>query len=174
MRHRMNDETRANLRKLWLRVLVVLFSAFGLIVVLSWLAADTDEAAPVAACPASQVVCTEAGLAEWLGFALPLSATDLNYASASAAGEQVWVRFDVPAADVPNFIQQVDPNGNLSEAPSLVDGPPAAEYTWWTASDAIDGVYVDSTTRAMTIRIDQRTDTPWTVFIAATAKTPDE
>jgi len=170
MRGSLNDETKAHLRKLWLRVLVILFGAFGLILAISALSGE-ETVEPAITCAPEEMVCTLEQAEVWLGFGLPPTATHVMYASSDPF---LWLRFDAPAADVPNFVQNTGVAGDLVNAPFSAVDPPADLAPWWTATPEMGGVYVDTATRQMSIRIDQQPDAPWTVHIAALRIESDE
>lgn len=170
MRGTLNDETKAHLRKLWLRVLVILFGAFALILTISALSGE-ENTTPEPVCAPPELACTLNGAQTWLGFTLPATAANVNYASADPS---LWLRFDAPAEDVPNFVQTIGASGDLATAPFSVTDPPAELAPWWTATPEMGGVYVETATRQMHVRIDQQPNALWTVHITAQAIAGDE
>jgi hypothetical protein len=164
-----NVQTKANLRKMWLRVTVTLIGAFGVIFLLSLLAAEEDPASG-ADCPPPEFACSQALVEAWLGFPLPETAEGVQYSSDSTRDfPTVWLRFDAPSLDVTEFLDAVSVNLRPDEvAQVLVEPPTLDEIPWWydeAADPATELISDRRNDRYFFLQLDQRSTERWVVYM---------
>jgi len=166
----MNAQTKADLRKMWLRVVITLIGAFGVIFVLSLLAAEENSGSG-ADCPPPEFTCSQARVEAWLGFPLPDTAEGVRYSSDSTREfPTVWLRFDAPPLDVTEFLDAVGVNLRPDEvAQVLVEPPTLDEIPWWYDEAAIgpatELISDRRNDRYFFLQLDQRSTERWVVYM---------
>lgn len=166
----LKDETKAHLRKLWIRVAVVLIAAFGVIYLLSVLSGDNTVAEDIREdCDPPQFLCSLGDVEAWMTVTLPESARGVEYFSDEDEAV-LWLRFDATIDDVTAFLDQV----RISAIPgvevdtSFVPEPAPGQLGWWqpqTATNRADLASDVRPDRFFLLQLIQDDDTRWVVYL---------
>lgn len=156
MRDRISADTKAELRDYWIKMLLLLMGAFGLLVVISALSGDSAQE-----CPA-ETLCTQRDMEGWLGVDLPLTAEGIRFRS-DPGSVDLWLTFSASPLEVTQFLSRL----GLETGNGVV---PEVRPEWWPDDPALASYASDARpNRIYTVLVDQADGARWTLYLYGVA-----
>ena len=149
-------ETKAELRRSWIRTILIIFGAFAALAIISVFSeAETSTCTPPA------FLCTQPDLERWLGVDLPLSAHEISFESDANTGA-VWLTYRAVPLEAAQFLSRMA----LTTQPETTDEIPADHPDWWNADAAFAPFALgEPANREIRAWVDQSAGDEWTLYL---------